>query len=404
MSTAVARRNRRLIYAVALIGNLNVQGGLWIVYLRDEGLSLAAISALYALFSVAIGIGEIPLGLLADRFGRKPLVLIGYVLGAAYGVLMLGAATPGVAAIAFVAFGFGISSVSGAELALLVDSAQLEARTADDVGPPTAKTTGRYFALVTGGMSVGLLLGGGLASISWQAVFVSFAILQIAAAILSARLVEIGAPREATADPPSMRGHAAAVVTFFRLHAGARALVLGLAAYSAIASFAYYFFQELLAGSHMTRFEIGATYAAGTILAAGIAAGSYRVERRVGRGMALGLALATTAAAFSVLGTGAAAVLVAGFCALTAADSVVESLGKAAVTDAAPPAQRATTLSVLSLVSHLLTLLATPALGVVADARGLGEVLAITGVATITVAGLCLRLFFARAPRAEPPP
>jgi hypothetical protein len=198
--------------------------------------------------------------------------------------------------------------------------------------------------------------------------------------------------------------HARAVVRFFGARPRVLALVGGIAAYSALSSFAYYFFQDLLAGSGLSRLATAGTYAFGTILAAGAAIASYRVERVLGRFSALLIAVVATAAAFAVLGSGAAVVLVVGFCVLAAADSAVESLGKAAVTDAGPADQRATTLSVLSLVSHILTLLVTPTVGFIAGATGLGGVLSIVGVATMAVTALCLKLYFsseaARSPLA----
>ena len=93
-----------------------------IPFYQDNGLDLAQISLLKAIYSISIVVLEIPSGYLADILGRKKTLLIGSLLG------FLGFATYSVSygfigfLIAEIILGFGQSLISGADSAMLFDT------------------------------------------------------------------------------------------------------------------------------------------------------------------------------------------------------------------------------------------------------------------------------------------
>ncbi len=94
---------------------------LYALLFTATGLSVAQISALFAVWSAVGLLAEVPSGALADRFSRRScLVAAGILQAAAYVVWML---LPGFAgfALGFALWGFGGSLVSGAKEALLYD-------------------------------------------------------------------------------------------------------------------------------------------------------------------------------------------------------------------------------------------------------------------------------------------
>jgi MFS family permease len=94
---------------------------LYALFFVDTGLSAAQISALFAVWSGAGLVAEVPSGALADRFGRRRALVAAGVLQA--GGYVLWVTLPGVTGFAagFVLWGLGGALVSGAREALLYD-------------------------------------------------------------------------------------------------------------------------------------------------------------------------------------------------------------------------------------------------------------------------------------------
>jgi predicted MFS family arabinose efflux permease len=76
------------------------------LYLRQLGAEPVAIGSTLALAAAAAGFSHIPSGYLADRFGRKPLLLAGWFLGAAAAIVMFLARDLRVFGPALIAFTF----------------------------------------------------------------------------------------------------------------------------------------------------------------------------------------------------------------------------------------------------------------------------------------------------------
>ena len=94
---------------------------LYALFFADSGLSAAQISALFAIWSATAIVAEVPSGALADRFGRRTVLVAAGVLQAAGYALWV--TLPGLAgfAVGFVLWGVAGAFVSGAREALLYD-------------------------------------------------------------------------------------------------------------------------------------------------------------------------------------------------------------------------------------------------------------------------------------------
>jgi MFS family permease len=94
---------------------------LYALLFTATGLSLAQVSALFAIWSAVAMLAEVPSGALADRFSRRScLVVAGVLQAGGYAAWVLLPGFPGFA-LGFVLWGFGGSLVSGAKEALLYD-------------------------------------------------------------------------------------------------------------------------------------------------------------------------------------------------------------------------------------------------------------------------------------------
>ncbi|MHB8604075.1 MAG: MFS transporter [Thermoplasmatota archaeon] len=154
---ALPRSLKRYLVAAALFGVANAT---ILLFLLDAGPSLGATDAalggalFYLVFTAANMLGAYPAGALSDRFGRKPIIAIGF---AAFAVATLGfglAHAPLVFAALFVALGLAIAMVDGNERALAADLAA----SGDRGSAIGALATVSGVAALVGGTGAGFLL------------------------------------------------------------------------------------------------------------------------------------------------------------------------------------------------------------------------------------------------------
>jgi len=197
---------------------------LYALLFTDHGLSEAQISGLFALWSVASVVAEVPAGALADRWSRRGVVVLAGVLQAV--AFAVWTAAPGYAAFAagFLIWGLSGALVSGASEALVYDG--LAALGAADsyarvngwmvsaellVQVPTAFAASVLFAL------------GGYTLVGW----VSAAVC-LAAAALALRFPEASRTADDEDDVPLLEGVREALRPALRWAVLAAALVGGL--------------------------------------------------------------------------------------------------------------------------------------------------------------------------------
>jgi MFS family permease len=109
--------------------NLDVQRGLFVLYLLQLGITQGQIGILQSFLFFSCVALEIPSGLLADRYGRKHSLILGF-LGlfiSGIGFLLFSDFIP--FALIFCLFGASIAMGSGADRALLYDNLLSENRT-----------------------------------------------------------------------------------------------------------------------------------------------------------------------------------------------------------------------------------------------------------------------------------
>jgi MFS family permease len=122
-------RNRTLfsVSQAGLVNNLNdgMSWGVFPLLFVATGVSLPGVGLIKAVYPVVWGVGQIVTGLLADRLGRKPLIVWGMIVQAAgHAVIGLGLADPFAAGLAgSVLLGAGTAMVYPALLAAVGDVA-----------------------------------------------------------------------------------------------------------------------------------------------------------------------------------------------------------------------------------------------------------------------------------------
>jgi MFS family permease len=152
--------NVRKYYAFHLFLNLQLWFPIWIIYLtRERGLTLAQVTLIDVPFWLCIILLQIPGAALADRFGRKP-VLIGSAGAFSLAIVFFGLATSFWLLLgSYLVWGVGFALLWGTESAFIFDS--LKALGREEEYP---RIYGRGVAIATSAQVAGLLLGAPLAS------------------------------------------------------------------------------------------------------------------------------------------------------------------------------------------------------------------------------------------------
>jgi predicted MFS family arabinose efflux permease len=372
VTASAAIRNRRLILVVTVLGNLNFQFGLWVLYLRDLDLSLVAIGGLQAVLSVTMLATDLPLGMAADRWGYRRILVVGHLCIAGYMTTMLLAPPMGVLAIGFALMGIGIACVSGTELAVLID-------TVPDDGSDDLRTrlVGRYLALVSGGLAIGTTLGAFLHAISWSAVFAACLGCEVVAIFLCVGLVPTRAGIAQHLTPRAQLIDLRAEV--WRNPAVARPLV-SLALFTGAVSTVVFLAQDVMQAVGTPTGEISVIYGAGTLVAVPGAVLAYRLERHLSTKRALMICVTLSAATAAVMGISMAGFVIAAFVALLALDSLVDTIGQSALSSVAPAEHIASVLSSRNLLASAVIAVGSPLVGLAGDNWGVGTAVAVFAV------------------------
>ncbi|MFD6246796.1 MFS transporter [Streptomyces roseolus] len=178
-------RSLRGASQAGLVNNLNdgLTWGVFPLLFTDHGLGLAAVGLIKGLYPVLWGIGQIPAGHLADRVGRKPLVVIGMLVQAAGFLLALALLDAPLLAgvLSAVALGLGTALVYPALIASVSDHAHPAWR---------ANALGTYRFWRDIGYAAGALVAGILAdTLGLNATVVAAAVLTAASGLLAARWI-----------------------------------------------------------------------------------------------------------------------------------------------------------------------------------------------------------------------
>jgi MFS family permease len=116
------KRNVSLLYGFSFFDPFMIVIPLLVAYLATHGIGMRQFMELQAVFAIVILCGEVPSGLLSDRWGRKKTLLLGSTLKAvSFSLLSLWESYEGFLAY-HLTMGIALSLISGGDVALLYDS------------------------------------------------------------------------------------------------------------------------------------------------------------------------------------------------------------------------------------------------------------------------------------------
>jgi len=190
----------RLFTAQALL-SLILWVPIWVVFLQGRGVSLTQIGVLEGVAWLITAFLEVPTGAIADRWGRKASIAIGGLLYALAMFLILAKALSPAFLLGYALWNSSMAFGSGADVALLYDTLKADGR--ED---QAAKQSGRYTAIQLGAHGVASVIGAAIATVD---ITLCFALSGVAALVATGIVLTIK-------EPPQFEDQGAARLTYWK--------------------------------------------------------------------------------------------------------------------------------------------------------------------------------------------
>lgn len=367
-------RNISLDYCYTFLQYLDFSSAIWVLYLSWRGMTLLEIGLLEGIFHTTSMIFEIPSGAVADLLGRKRTVLAGRFCLFLSCIIMLCAKSFWGFALQFAVQALGYNLNSGAEEALVYDSLKA-------VGEEERylAVNSRINLLIELSSGLSRVLGGLLAEVSFYLCYGAAAVLSAVSAIPAALFAE--PPMERT-ERVSPADHARTSWAILKSSKSIRDnLIYYAIAFSFWATLLFYG-QSYFSDFGLSRFSISLILL-GVGLASCVGALSCEgLHRRLGDRLRV-LAGVLVAAAMLCFGANClplsiGAILVGGW-----ANALLPPLQSSSLNALLPSQQRATIISVSSMLYSIAMVALFPLVGAIADAVGLTATFPALGTAML---------------------
>ncbi len=358
-----------------------------VLFWEDNGLDMFDIFALQGLFAVAMGVLEVPTGMVADRVGKRTSLLWGCAIGvAAVTVYALGRSFA-VFLVAEILFALALALFSGADTSLLYDS--LKALGRED--EYTARE-GRARAWQMLSIAASTLLGGFLGALSLRGALWATLLGPILGLLVARRFVEVQPRGADTTFAVAWAGYVGLLretLKLVRRHVLVRRLLLFQAVFNGTATWLLWMYQPYMGHVGWPIWAFGFGFAAFNLFAAFSSHRAEDVARRLGPHRTLvllvllqmlpPLLMANTTAAWGVA-------LILGH---QAVRGIARPVIAARILSQVWADKRSTVLSVSSLFSRIFFALSAPLVGMAAREMDLPDALTFQAVAVaVLLAGL----------------
>nr|WP_195761714.1 MFS transporter [Pantoea sp. 201603H] len=262
--------------------NSDVKRGVFIVYLLGAGLTNTQIGFIQTALFVAMMLGELPSGIIADKFGRKVALSYSFLLMILYGVgyLLFTDFIPFF--VLFIIHGLAFSLKSGADQALLYDYLKETGKQHLFI-----KINSRSRAISALTVAASMAIGGWIKDVSsWNVLFSIYIASKVVGVLVCALLTERRLIKTETVHSGEKIGDdtgKATLVSFFTSPKGISMLPLfiGFSLYESVLTPTYNYGQSLLNNAGFSLSLIGLTYAAIEIANSGLYLLSGLISRTV---------------------------------------------------------------------------------------------------------------------------
>lgn len=402
-------RNIPLDYIFTFLKNLDMSTSVWVLYLAFKGMNLWQIGILEGVYHITSMICEIPSGAAADLLGRRRTVVWGRLCTAVSCLLMLLSGKFRGFALSFVIQALGNNLNSGSEEALVYDSMKQCGRE-----PEYLKVNGRINLLIEISQSIATVAGGILAERSYVWCYGASVIISLLALLPAVLMKEPDIAREEKNPQgekhPQGKKHSQEkkypqetkksngmikqhFVTSFRILAENREIRRILLYFETVFAFytvLFFYSQQYFYDMGLNKVEISVIMLFGGLASCLGALASEKVYGKAGEmtQYAAALVIAAGLAGFFLHRLPVSVVLFVTACFANALLYPIQSIS---LNRLIPSGQRATLISVGSMLFSVIMVLLFPAAGVAAEQIGLSGTFLLLGVLQLVMTILFYR-------------
>lgn len=371
-------RNITLDYIYCFLKNIDLSSAIWVLYLLYRGLPLWQVGLLEGIFHGASFLSEIPTGTLADLFGRKKTMIAGRICSVLASIFMIFSRSFWGYALAFVFNAWSYNLNSGSEEALIYDSLKLCKKEESYI-----RINGRLNIIIEAAQGLSTFLGGMLSEYSYLYCYLSAILIALLSIVPALFFKEpISMPHNTAKGNKNFLDH---FKNSFSILRQSREIQKILVFYPITFTFymvVFFYGQKYFSDYGLNRIQISII-----MLLAGIAScfGAFYsgvfleiLKERTKYIASLFMGLSILGMSFHSLGTAVLMFLIASF-----ANALLYPIQSDSLNRLIPSEQRATIISVNSMLFSLMMIVIFPLAGFAAELMGFGKTFFFLGTAQL---------------------
>ncbi|MGL1892474.1 MAG: MFS transporter [Spirochaetaceae bacterium] len=353
-------------YLFTFISRFNLTHGVWMLYLASKGLSLFQIGIMETVYHVSSFTMEIPTGAIADIYGRKISRILSTVCLIISTLIMIYSNSVIFFALSFFFTALSNNLESGAGDALIYDSIK-------EIGRENeyTKIKGRNELIYQSTQTLALLLGGYIATISYANVYKGAFILACFAFVQALTFTEptIGKVERSHNFFATFKKQLLDSILVVKKDKRIAEIIILLELFSTFYVTEFFYLQNMLKNAGNTEFVIGIILSIASLATAAIATQTYKIEKKIS--LKTLVTILPLLAIFGFWGMTFPGVQKISFIILSMIEGVLYITINDYINKLIPSAQRATILSLQSMVFSLFMIILFPIIGKLGDLYGL---------------------------------
>jgi MFS family permease len=373
-------RNIKVDYLFRFLSNFSLTDAVWVLYLVYKGMSLWQIGLLEGIFHVISCLSEVPSGALADLFGRKKVIILSRLFQIISGAIMITSANFWYFAMAFVFSAWSYNLLSGSEEALIYDSFLY-------LGNEKSyyQVNGRLTVIIEVAQSLSTFLGGILAEKSFLFCYIATMLMAAVSLIPCFMFCEPGFEKhQITSNKSSLKKHFKICFQILKESPEAVEILFFYSLVFTLYTSSFFYGQEYFSKLGLNMIHISVIMLIAGMLSCLGAAFSERLAILF-ENKTKYLASLLIAAGMIGLAVGNLILSVICFSIMSFANALLYPLQSDSLNRLIPSEQRATIISVNSMVFSMFMIIVFPLIGAFADVMGLQYIFAIVGLVAVAI-------------------
>lgn len=371
-NNSLSIKNVKVDYLFCSVSNFSLNSSVWVLYLGFKGMSLGQVGLLEGIFHVTSFLFEVPTGAMADLLGRKRVLLLGRLLSVVSTLMMLFSNSFPMFALSFILSAASYNLNSGSEEALVYDSMKEAGREEEYL-----TVNGRLNFLIEVSQGTGTFVGGILSDISYTVTYLC-QMLKDVFAFFAGTLFEEPEYHEKEATI-SIKKHFYVCYDVLKSNAAVRRILFYYPIVFSFHALTFFYGQQHLSDMGMSKTQIALIMLIAGIVSSFSALLSSFFARVLGARVKY---VAAVIVAFSIFSFGFENSISAVLCfiALNFANSLLYPIASGALNERIPSEQRATIISVDSMLFSMAMVVIFPVSGFLGDSIGLDKVFHVLGL------------------------